>query len=238
MREFAVTLERRGGDVAVVSLTLTPMLCGQFLKPPQPATNRSDARARARLQGAREQATRAGSTGSCAHMRLTLAVLSRHRGADVVLYVPDADRLLPAAGHGFLNGVTVRPPRMPRSPRPARRYKKSDASCSNDPDIDGGALRHWQQLRVNQANFNVALTPIGGGRVSQRGPSYRATAAAAGARGRRANGAASLAGHQHRRSSGKSPVPIHALRSESGRAQRLGAEDAGRHAEDADSCTM
>ena len=89
----------------VLSLTLTPMLCGQFLKRPEPPSNpfirrRSSAGFRwleAGYARALDVVLR--------HMRLTLVVFLATAGLAVVLYVVTPTGFFPQQDTGFIRGV-------------------------------------------------------------------------------------------------------------------------------------
>ena len=126
MREFALTLSAAVVVSMVLSLTLTPMLCGQFLQPPEAA----DATAFIRRWSAASRGWRAATPAALdvvlRHMLLTLVVFLATMAAGGRPLRHRADRLLPAAGHrlhqrrrGDLAGRLVRQDRAARSSRSA-----------------------------------------------------------------------------------------------------------------------
>ncbi len=146
---------------AVFSLTLTPMLCAQYLKPPQPATNRVML-ALERGFKALEAGYARGLDRVMRHMRLTLAGFLATATLTIVLYTQIPTGFFPQQDTAFLNGVTVTSQDASFA-KTSEKVQEVGRILSNDPDIEevhfgiGGA-------GVNQANFNVALTPIDGGR--------------------------------------------------------------------------
>jgi HAE1 family hydrophobic/amphiphilic exporter-1 len=103
VREFALTLSAAVVVSLLVSLTLTPMLCGRFLKPPQPASGR--------FMVALERGFRSIETGYAAalawvmrHQRLTLSVFVATAALTVVLYVRMPTGFFPQQDTGFFNG--------------------------------------------------------------------------------------------------------------------------------------
>ena len=213
MREFAVTLSAAVIMSAVFSLTLTPMLCAQYLKPPQPATNRVML-ALERGFKALEAGYARGLDRVMRHMRLTLAGFLATATLTIVLYTQIPTGFFPQQDTAFLNGVTVTSQDASFA-KTSEKVQEVGRILSNDPDIEEvhfGIGGSWRQ----SSQFQCRLDAHRRRSVSQRGPSYCAIAAAVGSRGRRSNHPASLPGHQYWRSSGKSPVSIHALRCEFG----------------------
>ena len=101
-REFAVTLAVSIGVSALLSLTLTPMMCAHLLRPEPKEHERG---ALYRLVGARASRGPSPSTtagcGSCsATSSTTLVVTIATLGLTIVMALLRAQGVLPAAGHG------------------------------------------------------------------------------------------------------------------------------------------
>ena len=99
-REFAVTVSMAILMSGVVSLTLTPMMCGWLLRP-QPG-RRSGMAHRRRFSrppsSARSQSTTVSLRWALRHRLFMLAVMAATMAATVYLYVAISERLLSAAG--------------------------------------------------------------------------------------------------------------------------------------------
>ncbi len=141
MQEFALTLSAAVLVSIAMSLTLTPMLAGQFLRQPKPASTPVHPRRwSAASRGWRRSYARALDV-VLRHTRLTLAVFLATMAFAVFLYIDRADRLLPAAGHRLhpgrradLAGRLVRQDRRARSQQVAkssRRTRTSTGSASS-----------------------------------------------------------------------------------------------------------
>ena len=135
-REFAVTLSVTILVSAVVSLTLTPMMCAKLLRhTPDEQQGRLLPRVRARLQARRSIATAGRCGGCCGTRRRRCSSPSATLVADVRALHRRAEGLLPRAGHrrdpGHL-GSARRPSRSPRWPSGSRRWP------TIDPEGSGG----------------------------------------------------------------------------------------------------
>ena len=106
MREFALTLSAAVVVSIVLSLSLTPMLAAQFLRPPEPASNGF---IRALEQGFHRIETSYAWALDIVlrHMRITLAVFLVTAAAAVVLYATVPTGFFPQQDTGFLTGVFV-----------------------------------------------------------------------------------------------------------------------------------
>ena len=157
-REFAVTLSVAILISLVVSLTTTPMMCAQLLRPParsgaRPAGTAPSERAFERDAAA---ATAARWPGRCATPALVLADPARDRSAlNVYLFMIVPEGLLPAAGH---RPADRRHPGRPEHLVPgdaAEAARSSSTSCSDDPAVDsvvgftGGGADQFR-LRVHR----------------------------------------------------------------------------------------
>ncbi len=161
MREFAITLAAAVVMSLILSLTLTPMLCGQFLKAPQPATGR--------LMRGLEAGFKALETGYARaldrvmrHMRLTLAVFLGTAALTILLYVIVPTSFFPQQDTAFLSGVTTTS-QDASFEKTGAKVEQVGRIISADPDV---AEVHFYMgsSSVNQANFSVALSSRDGGR--------------------------------------------------------------------------
>jgi HAE1 family hydrophobic/amphiphilic exporter-1 len=161
MREFAITLSAAVVMSIVFSLTLTPMLCGQFLKAPAPASSR--------FMRALEAGFRALENGYARaldrvmrHMRATLAVFLSTAALTILLYAVVPTSFFPQQDTAFLNGV-VTTSQDASFGKTGSKVEQVGRIIGADPDVTevhfymGGAS-------VNQANFSVALSSRDGGR--------------------------------------------------------------------------
>jgi len=161
MREFAVTLTAAVMMSAVFSLTLTPMLCGQFLKIPEPANSRF-MRALERGFRAIERGYEHGLARVMRHMRLTLMGFLATAVLTVILYTQVPTGFFPLQDTAFLNGVTVTSQDASYAKTSEKVAQVGDI-ISHDPDVEevhfnlGGGS-------ANQSDFNVALRPRDAGR--------------------------------------------------------------------------
>ncbi len=106
MQEFAFTLSAAVALSVVLSLTFTPMLCGRFLKAPQPP--------RSRFMKALETGFYRLDTGYSraldwvlAHELLTLMVFLATAAATIVLYATSHTGFFPQQDTGFLSGTLI-----------------------------------------------------------------------------------------------------------------------------------
>ena len=164
MREFALTLSAAVVMSAVLSLTLTPMLCGQYLRPPAPSTNRFML-ALERGFVAIETSYARGLDRVMRHMRLTLDDIPGHSCLDRGALFDRAYGFLPSARHRVLERrhVTSQDASFGKI---SEKVEKVGRIIASDRDVEeihlnvgGGSL--------NQSNFNVALTSRDGGRTAK-----------------------------------------------------------------------
>ena len=105
-REFSVTLCVAVGISAVVSLTLTPMMCGQFLVQHEPQReSRVAAFARRRLEALLRQYERS-LRWVLSHRRLALGAIVLTMAATAYLYIIIPKGFLPQQDTGLIVGVT------------------------------------------------------------------------------------------------------------------------------------
>jgi len=161
MREFAVTLSAAVILSLVLSLTLTPMLCGIFLKAPQPASNpftRMLEKGFGNLEGGYTRAL----DMVLRHKLATLSVFLATMAAAVWLYATVSTGFFPQQDTGFLSGVMIT---SQDASFAKTKQKLQDVAkvLSQDPAIAGVAM-FIGTTSTNQANLSVSLKPKDSGR--------------------------------------------------------------------------
>jgi HAE1 family hydrophobic/amphiphilic exporter-1 len=162
MNEFAVTLSAAVAVSVFLSLTLTPTLCGQFLKHPKPLSNPILKGIETGFRKLEEGYTR-GLEVVMRHMRLTLAVFILTAGLAIGLYVVTPTGFFPQQDTGIIRGVIV---------------TSEDASfgkMSGKIDLVGNVLKQDPDIlsaafflggASNQANAVISLKPRDEGRTA------------------------------------------------------------------------
>jgi HAE1 family hydrophobic/amphiphilic exporter-1 len=156
MSEFAITLSAAVVISIVMALTLTPMLCSRFLRPPQHATKgvmKGLEDGFAALEGAYAR----GLDVVLRHKKVTLAVFILTAAAAVVLYATVPTGFFPQQDTGFLSGVAV----TSQDASFGKTTQKVEAVAQvlkQDPDITAVTF-YAGSNSVNQANFSVSLAP-------------------------------------------------------------------------------
>ncbi|MGC1460110.1 MAG: efflux RND transporter permease subunit [Steroidobacteraceae bacterium] len=162
MREFALTLSAAVAMSLVFSLTLTPMLCAQFLTAPQPG--------KGRLMLALERGFHAIETSYARGLdwvmmrkRLTLAVFIGTMLATAAVYRFIPTGFFPQQDTAFLNGV-MQTSQDASFEKTVEKVQEVGRIIAADPDV---IETHFNvgSGSVNQSNFNVALTIRGEGRT-------------------------------------------------------------------------
>ena len=161
MREFALTLSAAVVVSIMLSLSLTPMLAGRFLRPPEPAHNR--------FMLMLEHGFNRIETGYAnaldvvlRHMRVTLAVFLATAAIAVMLYAVVPTGFFPQQDTGFLNGVFV-------TSQDASFAKASEKAqevaqvLQQDPAIAGFGM-FVGGSSTNQGNLFISLKPKDSGR--------------------------------------------------------------------------
>ncbi len=174
--EFATTLTLAIAISALVSLTLTPMLCGRFMRPPGPA--RPDS-ALARLDAAVERGFRAVLRLYAA----TLDIALRFRwlmllctfatiGLTIWLYTVVPKGFFPTQDTGLIEGITIAGPEISFAAMAERQRAVVDVLLA-DPAVDAvgstiGVANGWSAL--NRGQLTVSLKPLAerGGLTSEQ----------------------------------------------------------------------
>ena len=162
MQEFALTLSAAVLVSIAMSLTLTPMLAGQFLKKPGPPSN-PVTKALERGFDRLEKGYANALDTVLGHMRLTLVVFLATMALAVVLYASVPTGFFPQQDTGFIQGVVL-------TSQDASFAKMSDkiAQVANviksDPDVAGVAF-FLGGGGSNQANVSISLKPKDSGRA-------------------------------------------------------------------------
>jgi hydrophobe/amphiphile efflux-1 (HAE1) family protein len=163
VREFAFTLSAAVVVSLLVSLTLTPMLCGQFLKVPQPASNR--------WMLALERGFHAVESGYATalawvmhHKRLALAVFCTTAVLTIVLYVLMPTGFFPQQDTGFFNG-TLETAQDSSFAKTSSKVEQVGRIIGADPDV---TETHFflGSSAVNQAVLFTGLRVKGRGRTA------------------------------------------------------------------------
>ena len=161
MREFALTLSAAVVLSIILSLSLTPMLCAKFLKPPRPPSNR--------FTKALETGFHRLETGYARwldvvlrHMRLTLAVFLATMAAAVLLYATVSTGFFPQQDTGFISGVVVTSQdasfqKLSQKIEQVADVLKHDNGIAAFAFFAGGS-------GANQANISISLKPKDSGR--------------------------------------------------------------------------
>ena len=161
MREFALTLSAAVVLSIILSLSLTPMLCAKFLRPPKPPSNR--------FTKALETGFHRLETGYARwldvvlrHMRLTLAVFLATMAAAVLLYATVSTGFFPQQDTGFISGVVVTSQdasfqKLSQKIEQVADVLKRDDGIAAFAFFAGGS-------GANQANISISLKPKDSGR--------------------------------------------------------------------------
>jgi hydrophobic/amphiphilic exporter-1 (mainly G- bacteria), HAE1 family len=163
MREFAVTLSAAVLVSLALTLTVTPMLCAQFLKPPTPPTGRVT---RWLSDGLKRLETGYATYLDVVlkHKFTTLMVFCASLALAVVLYATASTGFFPQQDTGFLSGVML----TSQDASFAKTSLKVNAVAQvlgSDPDIAGFGMNIGQSS-ANQANMYIALKPKTSGRTA------------------------------------------------------------------------
>ncbi len=161
MREFAITLSAAVVLSLFLSLTLTPMLCGMFLKAPKPPTNLFTRILEKGFLNLESGYARALDM-VLRHKLMTLAVFLATMVAAVWLYVTVPTGFFPEQDTGFLSGVIIT---SQDASFTKTKQKLQDVAkvLSQDPAIATVAI-FIGSTSTNQANLSISLKPKDSGR--------------------------------------------------------------------------
>ena len=137
-REFALTLTIAVVVSAIVSLTLTPMMCSRILR--HQAASAGNARRRASSTGAVDRTVeryRRSLEWVLRHQTLTLLVTLAHAGRHGLALHHHPEGLPAAAGHRPDLRGDRRPAPKSRSPQMQRLQAQVEAAIRKDPDVTG-----------------------------------------------------------------------------------------------------
>ncbi len=161
MQEFAFTLAAAVALSVILSLTFTPMLCGKFLKPPQPPRSPLMKGLETGFQKLDDGYARA-LDWVFRHELATFVVFLVTALATIVLYATSHTGFFPQQDTGFLSGTLITSQDASFAKTSEKIQQVADV-VTRDPDVSethffvgGGGL--------NQANFNVSLRPRDHGR--------------------------------------------------------------------------
>jgi HAE1 family hydrophobic/amphiphilic exporter-1 len=160
MREFALTLSAAVVLSVTLSLTFTPMLCGKFLKAPEPPKNRF-------MKGLErgfhnlERSYAKGLDVVMRHKPMTMAVFAAMAILSVVLYATASTGFFPQQDTGFIQGTMIGPQ---DSGYPKAYAKASEVVkiLAADPDVTES---HFNiQGNLSQVPVNLTLRTMEEGR--------------------------------------------------------------------------
>jgi HAE1 family hydrophobic/amphiphilic exporter-1 len=161
MREFAITLSAAVLVSLMLTLTVTPMMCAQFLKKPKPPSNRFT---KALDNGFRrlEKSYARGLDIVLRHQFITLLVFIATVAAAVILYATSSTGFFPQQDTGFLGGVVITS-QDASFPKTKEKVQQVAQILGQDPGIAGVGI-FVGGSSANQANMFVALKPKDAGR--------------------------------------------------------------------------
>ncbi|NBV86718.1 MAG: acriflavine resistance protein B, partial [Verrucomicrobia bacterium] len=160
-REFALTLTAAVGVSAVVSLTLTPMMCARMLHPEGASEHGFFFRLTERFFEAVLTAYEAGLRWVLRHQKFTLWVTLATFAATLFLYQAVPKGLLPQQDTGLILGITEAAPTVSFKEM-ARRQAQVVEVLRHDPDVASVAsLVGGAQVSsaVNTGKLYIALKP-------------------------------------------------------------------------------
>jgi HAE1 family hydrophobic/amphiphilic exporter-1 len=161
MREFAVTLSAAVLASMVLTLTLTPMLCSQFLKRPHPPTHRITMAFERGFKWLDDRYER-GLDVVMHHRLPTLIVFLLTLVAAVILYATSNTGFFPQEDTGFLSGVMLTSQDSSFTSTHDK-VEQVGRVIGQDPGVAGIGL-FVGNGGANQANLFIALKPKDSGR--------------------------------------------------------------------------
>ena len=162
MREFAVTLSAAVLLSLLMTLTLTPMLCSRFLKPPTPPSNAFTRGLERGFVWIETSYARSLDT-VLRHKFMTLMVFLGTIVLAVVLYATSHTGFFPQQDNGFLQGVMITSQDASYI-KTSQKIQQVAAVIEQDPDVSGFGM-FLGSSSPNQANLSIALKPRGAGRT-------------------------------------------------------------------------
>ena len=161
MREFAITLSAAVLVSLVLTLTVTPMMCAQFLKKPKPPSNRFTKALDNGFHRLEKSYTRWLDI-VLRHKFLTLMVFLVTIAAAVILYATASTGFFPQQDTGFLSGVVITS-QDASFPKTREKVQQVAQVLGQDPGIAGFGI-FVGGSSANQANIFIALKPKDAGR--------------------------------------------------------------------------
>jgi HAE1 family hydrophobic/amphiphilic exporter-1 len=160
MREFALTLSAAVVLSVTLSLTFTPMLCGKFLKAPEPSKNPL-------MKGLErgfhnlERSYARGLDVVMRHKLLTMAVFAATAILSVVLYATASTGFFPQQDTGFIQGTMISP-QDTAYPKAYAKAREVIQIIAEDPDLTEVHFNIGGNL--SQVGVNMTLRPMDEGR--------------------------------------------------------------------------
>jgi HAE1 family hydrophobic/amphiphilic exporter-1 len=163
MREFAVTLSAAVVISMVLTLTLTPMLCSLFLKPPKEPDNRFTRSLDRGFKWLEARYARA-LDGVLAHKLITLLVFAGTLALAGYFYATAKTGFFPQQDTGFLTGVMLTSQDSSFT-KAKTKIQAVGETVAADPAVAGLGM-FVGNGGVNQANLFIALKPKDSGRTA------------------------------------------------------------------------
>ena len=161
MQEFAITLSTAVVLSVILSLTLTPMLCAKFLRPPTPPSNWFTRGLENGFKTLEDSYARALNV-VLRHMRITLAVFILSAVGAIALYATVPTGFFPQQDTGRLSGVVISSQDASFLKMQGKIEQVADV-LRQDPAIMAFGVFVGGQT-TNQANLTISLTPRDSGR--------------------------------------------------------------------------
>ncbi len=162
MQEFALTLSAAVVVSIAMSLTLTPMLAGHFLRAPKPASNRFT-RALERGFTNLERSYARALDMVLRHTLVTFVVFLATMGLAAYLYATVPTGFFPQQDTGFIQGVVLTSQDASFAKMSGKIEQVAKVICAN-PNVSGVGF-FLGSGGANQANLNISLKPRDEGRT-------------------------------------------------------------------------
>ena len=163
MREFAVTLSAAVMISLVLTLTLTPMMCARFLKPPKPPSN-PFTRGLEHGFHSLERGYAHALDIVLRHKFVTLVVFLVTLAAAGVLYATASTGFFPQQDTGFITGVMITS-QDASFRKTEQKVQDVGQVVSRDPDVAGFGM-FVGSSGTNHANMYIALKQKSSGRTA------------------------------------------------------------------------